>query len=82
MGTKIALAEVAGARADVADLGRAPGFHADPGADAVAIAGRSDCADHDPVAPVAAVIAVQAGGAVEVEHQQIEVAIVVEVAGG
>ena len=50
-GTRIALAEVSGARADVADLGRAPGFHADPGADAIAVAGRSDRSHHDPGCP-------------------------------
>ena len=81
MHAQVALAEIARSGLDLADLRRAAGRQADAGADGAAVALRADQRQQHRVVAGPAAVSQQLGGAAVVRHQQIEGAVVVDVAG-
>jgi len=76
---RIALRQVARAGAHVPDLGAPARGEPHPRTDGVAVAGRPDQAQLQPVVAIADVVAQQPRPVVDVEYQQVEIAVVVEV---
>src|SRR2546428_593050 len=77
---RIVLAEIARARLHLTHLGAPSGRETQPRPDAVAVALDADRTDDERVLSIAAVVAKKVGGLPVVRDQQIEVAVVVDVA--
>src|SRR5881628_170463 len=67
---------------DLLRLAQGAGHQGDAGADGAAVAAGADQAEADPVPGVAAVVAQQARGLVDVVYDDVEVAVVVQVSEG